>query len=623
MRRQQRSPERLTLAWAGTAWAHWHRLGFVAAVLLTLALPAQSQVLLEFAVFEDPAGTETIQSVAEGDPRRFRPLAGPSFAGGYTRSTHWFRVIVDAPEGEWWLEILPPILDDVRLYSPDLRHPEGFLERWQGDRLPFTSREINYRGFVFRMPEAAPGPQTLYLRVSSTSSSMVLMRFATPANFMTRATLEYGFLFASITIVLIVMLIHFNSSWFSLHDPLTPWFLAYLSVLMMVIAGNAGLLHQYIYPGSGLANNWVVSFVSLMAISTFNRFYGRFFGIDRNQPVLYWIYELGFWLPFAGLLLSLLGFYIEVMYLLTATLVPLVLLNSVLALRMWTRGMPGGAMMLLANLLSLMGISAFTLFLRGYVAGETVMLHSLQISSLGSSVALALAVGARYQALHEARLHAEREAHHEREMRTQQSQFLTMLTHELRNALSVLRMALGRQPMSPNALASAERAVHGMSEVIDRCLQADTLLERRTPIETTPVLVNEMLAAIVADSRNPGRIRVVLESQPRLQTDAKLLHVILANLIDNALKYGDPEAPIEVVVSGEQPCRIRVLNGIGSFGFPDPFQIFEKYYRGPLAHGVTGSGLGLHIAKSMAELLGGSLECTRLEGDRVGFELCL
>ncbi len=594
------------------------RRSLVVAALL-LVSPLHAQVLLELAVLEDPTGSETIQTVTEGDPARFRVLPGPSFAGGYTRSVHWLRITVDAPDDEWWLEVLPPILDDLRLYSPDPEHPSGFRKRVQGDRLPFASREMNYRGFVFKMPESAAGLQTHYLRVSTNTSSMVLLRLSTPASFLERALFEYGFLFASLAVVLIMLLMNVNN-WFWLRDPLTPWFVAYLFVLAAVIAADAGLLHQYVYPGSGRANSWVVGFFSLTAIALFNGFYGRFFGVDRSEPVLYWIYRLGFWLPLGGLLVSLLGFYLEVMQWLTATLVPMVLLGLALAIRMWRRGMPGGALMLLANLVSLLGISTLTLFLRGHVAGESLMLHSLQLSSLASSVMLALAVGARYRALRDGRLRAEQQTLQERAMRTQQSQFLSMLTHELRTALSVLRMALGQQPMSERAVASAERAVDGMSEVIDRCLQADALLEQQIQLELTPVRVEDLLAGIVADSREPERIRLVLESRPKLHTDARLLRVVLANLVDNALKYGDPKAPVEIIVSGEQPCRIRVLNATGPVGRPDPEQVFEKYYRAPRAHGMTGSGLGLHIARAMAELLGGRLEHFA-EAERVCFEL--
>ncbi|MBF0256617.1 MAG: sensor histidine kinase [Gammaproteobacteria bacterium] len=112
---------------------------------------------------------------------------------------------------------------------------------------------------------------------------------------------------------------------------------------------------------------------------------------------------------------------------------------------------------------------------------------------------------------------------------------------------------------------------------------------------------------MIAASRDPQRVQLQLDSRPQLHTDAKLLRVILTNLIDNALKYGDPTQPIQVRLSGDQPCQLRICNPPGPAGAPDAEQVFEKYYRSPRAHGLTGSGQGLYIAHAFSQMLGGEL----------------
>ena len=75
--------------------------------------PSLSPSLRDVAVLVDVVGTETVESVAAAPPGRWRPVPG-ILSAGFTRSVHWMRFTVDAPSGEWWLEVLPPFLDDLR-----------------------------------------------------------------------------------------------------------------------------------------------------------------------------------------------------------------------------------------------------------------------------------------------------------------------------------------------------------------------------------------------------------------------------------------------------------------------------------------------------------------------------
>lgn len=103
----------------------------------------------DLAVLVDPDGNETIASIAVGDPARFIPLRGGSLTAGYRREVHWLRFALAAPFGDWYLDILPPFLDDLLLYAPDPDQPGGFSERRAGrDLLPFSAREVPYHGFI-------------------------------------------------------------------------------------------------------------------------------------------------------------------------------------------------------------------------------------------------------------------------------------------------------------------------------------------------------------------------------------------------------------------------------------------------------------------------------------------
>ena len=114
---------------------------------------------------------------------------------------------------------------------------------------------------------------------------------------------------------------------------------------------------------------------------------------------------------------------------------------------------------------------------------------------------------------------------------------------------------------------------------------------------------------------------------PECSTDEQLLRTLLANLIDNALKYSRRDASITLRArpetrKGRNGILFVVSNPPGAAGFPDPAQVFRKYYRAPAAHGKTGSGLGLYICEGFARMLGGELRYCPTD-DTVAFSLWL
>ena len=87
-------------------------------------------------------------------------------------------------------------------------------------------------------------------------------------------------------------------------------------------------------------------------------------------------------------------------------------------------------------------------------------------------------------------------------------------------------------------------------------------------------------------------------------------HQVLANLIDNAIKYSPPEARIEVTAEQEgESIRFSVRDD--GFGIPGGEQnrIFDKFYRLDPDHlrSVSGSGLGLYICRELVRSMSGRI----------------
>ena len=207
----------------------------------------------------------------------------------------------------------------------------------------------------------------------------------------------------------------------------------------------------------------------------------------------------------------------------------------------------------------------------------------------------------------------------------EQQRFLAMISHELRTPMSVISMALGPETVSGNSLERVKRAMGEMNAIIDSTLQADQLSHRQLQVQTAHCELGPWLEALCASLPTPERIELQTSDVGTIQTDPQLLRVVLANLLDNALKYSAPDTPVRVMAASQHTragngVSVTVSNTPGPAGEPDARQVFRKFYRSPGARRRAGSGLGLYIADGLTRLLGGTL---RYERDAQGLHFGL
>lgn len=213
----------------------------------------------------------------------------------------------------------------------------------------------------------------------------------------------------------------------------------------------------------------------------------------------------------------------------------------------------------------------------------------------------------------------------EAKRRDEQDRFMSMLTHELKTPMSVIRMTLDTDELPEDSRIRVARSVRDMNAVLERCRQADQLHHGLVSPTRMATDIVPLLADLCQDHESAARLVLAAKDLPACNTDPQLLRTILNNLIDNAIKYGAPASPIRIDAAGasqqgQSGVRITIGNAPGIAGKPDAERVFSKYYRAAGAHGKTGSGLGLHIASGFAAMLGGTLRYLPTE-DEVRFEL--
>jgi two-component system, OmpR family, sensor histidine kinase VicK len=160
-----------------------------------------------------------------------------------------------------------------------------------------------------------------------------------------------------------------------------------------------------------------------------------------------------------------------------------------------------------------------------------------------------------------------------------------------------------------------------MTLLIDDLLDASRIRTGAFDLRLAPCEMNACVAAAVGrlgpDSR--ARIRVLPSSTPANgYWDRQRLEQVLANFLDNALKYSPGEEPVSVEVgAGAETVEVSVLDhgmGISPADLP---RVFERFYRtsDARADGFAGTGLGLFICERIISAHGGRIWA---ESDGVG-----
>jgi signal transduction histidine kinase/CheY-like chemotaxis protein len=201
-------------------------------------------------------------------------------------------------------------------------------------------------------------------------------------------------------------------------------------------------------------------------------------------------------------------------------------------------------------------------------------------------------------------------------------EFLAVLGHELRNPLAPLQhgLELTRRTSDPQTLSKVravmERQLRHMVRLVDDLLDVSRIRSGKIVLAiqrlelATAVHSAVELAAPVIDARE-HRLTVALPTEPVwLDADPTRLPQLLANLLNNAAKYTPDAGRIELSAEragSEVIVRVRD-NGIG-MSATELASVFELFAQARGAeHAVQGGlGVGLSLAKSLAELHGGGL----------------
>lgn len=204
----------------------------------------------------------------------------------------------------------------------------------------------------------------------------------------------------------------------------------------------------------------------------------------------------------------------------------------------------------------------------------------------------------------------------------------TVIAHEVRNPLMIIKGALRTMARDGATTADVRDAAQDIDEEIDRLNNlVNDVLDVARPIrfDPAPTDINAVCRDAV-QAAAAGRVNGAVELSlapwlPQLVTDSERLRTVLINLLTNAdhAIAGLPHATVTLITeqAGERRIAVTIRDTGKGIGEDDLSRIFDPYFTTRRA----GTGLGLAIAKNIVEGLGGSISVATRPGAGTDFRI--
>jgi signal transduction histidine kinase len=215
--------------------------------------------------------------------------------------------------------------------------------------------------------------------------------------------------------------------------------------------------------------------------------------------------------------------------------------------------------------------------------------------------------------------------------------FVAIVSHELRGPMAAVLAAAHALEGRSNDLTAEQRdsllaivvgEIRRLVSLVDDIADSSRLEAGTFSYRFEAVDPAELVGLAVASARLTQQdvpvVVTVAGTLPSIRGDEARLRQVLENLIDNAVKYSPEGGEVEVQASvADGGVTVSVRDSGPGIPLEHQARIFEKFGRADIPDSKPGTGLGLFIARSIAEAHGGTLEVSSLPPEGATFVLTL
>lgn len=219
------------------------------------------------------------------------------------------------------------------------------------------------------------------------------------------------------------------------------------------------------------------------------------------------------------------------------------------------------------------------------------------------------------------------------------SEFVSIASHQLRTPLSAIKWFSeivsdegGLNSMQQHALKRVGESNERMINLVNSLLDVSKIEAKKLKSDIQPTSLAEIIHALLPEvtlkaQQKKQNLEIHIPNDlPKVLADGKLMTQVYLNVIHNAIKYTPDKGTISLSLFNEDGWVISTIKDNGP-GIPEKEQahLFQKFFRGTKAskEHTEGSGLGLFIAKSMVEDIGGTIRFESTIGKGTTFVISL
>ncbi len=603
-----------------------------------LDAPIELSPLIE--VLEDPNKSLTYK-ILSSSPAEFNWQLPTTqvFSGKNLNSRYWFRITLNFQQD---FSTQNPVLfipvQACALYELDLWLPDdlGRVRLVQtGFLRPFFQRDKPSFQYAFDLPKA----KGVYTIIGSVYQAEAGFPLLLPFQLLSEEQFDTEYLFSlglmvSFYAVMSALLLYNACLFVSIREAVYGCYLLFLSTAMFVCMLIDGTMMRFVWPQSATMNAHLVNVVGILLAVFYLGFVQEALGRLLLFPTLRKIFRalavIAIVAAVANVFSSSIYYSSVTVQIISAVVLPVTLFSIVNAV---FHRQSSAIYLLVAELCAISGGTAFMLVIQGVLPLNHFTLWLLHGGYLAEALLLSLALADRTNRAIQAQLTAqnlaldnEKKAHAAMEIATKaKNEFLASVSHELRTPLtSIIGFTenLIEKQLITNAgkeqIHTVLRSGKQLLYVIDDILNLSLIDNHKVNITPQIVATDDLLLPLRTKYRliatQKGihyEIDISDDLPTELQIDLDHAQQILHQIITNALKFTD-RGKVSVKVNANQALkRLEFFiadSGIG-MSAEQLARLFEPFSQldGSDTRRFSVTGVGLFIAKSLTELMGGTI----------------